>query len=320
MKKDLNISKRLQQQFKELSDFTIFSKKVALHKAAEGDLTYSVWHGGYNKKKGVKNEQVFIFPVRDRQLSIGFTINNQFDVDNAEIRASCKISNQLDEKGLGVLIYSEPMNYENFKTKLNEFISGLNNNHGLKDTLFQVFSISIPEYKDMQNYVMDYLYSHGGEEGKISFLKSYVETEIETTQQKIKDIQGVIYKKHKQNIALVSVEDLEKEILETEVRLEFLKKQLIIKNKDKAKFLESQNPKTIDELKEHLNKLRRTEDILDDTTYSYSPTTYPAVIKQAENKLGVSINEIFALRQKETLTALIKNDNNTKITQPKKRI
>lgn len=313
MPKELSISKRLKQQFEQLSQIPIFEEKVSLSKSAPGRDYHSYRDGKFHIKKGVINDQVIIFPVQDKQLSIGFTINNPHDIEKAQILASCKIHNKYDPQGAAVHIYSDPMNYENFKNKLNLFITNLNENHGLKDSLKEAFSITIPEYKNLQNYVIDYIFNHGGNEGRLAFIDSYVQEKISTTKDKINNVNSVFTKNNKKHTSLVSVEDLETQIKETEEKLAFLKKQLALKNKE-----QSQQPETLEDLNKNLKKFKEIEDIIRGGMYA-SESEYKFKLETVQRKMGVSLEAIFSENQRDKLLTFVHDNNNIQLSR-KKRI
>jgi len=152
--KPLNISKRLSDTFKRLEDLSFIGKKVALNKSSPKSKPYWCTHDGNGYSRGVENDQVFIFEIKDKDINIAFSINdiNNFVDDN--IFASIKFNNMKGLDNRGIVVASGKFNYDDLRVRLNEFVKTATIDN-YQEKFSELFEFEIPTPSEMRYYLLN---------------------------------------------------------------------------------------------------------------------------------------------------------------------
>lgn len=150
----INISKRLSDGFKKLENLPFIEKKVALNKAAKKSIPYPFDYNNKGSTRGVENEQVFIFKIKDSDINIAFSINEIANITDDNITVSIKFDNVKGLDNRGVIISSDKFNYEFLKENLNKFIKTANIEN-YQQKLSELFGLDIPHISKMRYLLLE---------------------------------------------------------------------------------------------------------------------------------------------------------------------
>lgn len=297
MQKQPTVLKRLRHFFIELERLNSIEDKIVLNHA-EPKSVYDNYYSS-RKTKGVKNEQVIIYKLRDEYFTLGFTINNIFDPDKATISVGCKLFDPSDyDKKKGYVISSGEMSYADFKERLSKFVFTIDDKE-LRPALLEHFNLNVPEKNQIRDILMDSYALSENEEDRAEFIKLIV-----TERMKANDEEKNAIKK--KAIAQVNDTELGKEIRDLKKEIEVLNKKLGLKQKENQEeleiLLEKENYYTMDKLSQSYQSIIRGLN----SNYSYNFT-----LKDAEKLLGQSLESIYVERQRNAL------NNDKLIAQPK---
>lgn len=150
----INISKRLSDGFKKLENLPFIEKKVALNKAAKKSIPYRFDYNNKGCTRGVENDQVFIFKIKDNDINIAFSINEIANITDNNITVSIKFDNVKGLDNRGVIISSDKFNYESLKENLNKFIKTANIEN-YQQKLSELFGFYIPPLSKMRYLLLE---------------------------------------------------------------------------------------------------------------------------------------------------------------------
>lgn len=152
--KALNISKRLSDTFKKLEDLPFIEKKLALNKSAPKSIPYPFDYKNKGYTRGVENDQVFIFKIKNNDISIAFSINDINNITDDNIFASIKFNNIKGLDNQGIIVSSEKFNYDFLRVKLNNFVATANMEN-YQEKLSELFEFYIPPVSKMRYLLLE---------------------------------------------------------------------------------------------------------------------------------------------------------------------